>query len=699
MTLIPSINFCRRLFACSALVLAFASVAHAGDTWWNDEWTTRKKILIDTSDKGAAISEAIGSAAVLIRLHDGNFNFNAVKEDASDLRFVSADDKTLLPYHIEKFDSMFNEAFVWVKVPDLKPGAQTAIWMYLGNAGPKAVKVEDAKATFDADTVLVYHFSEKNAPAADASGNGNSASNAVGAVEGAQIGGGARLDGKTAITVPTTPSLAWTGGGVTFSAWIKPTVLGPKAEVFSRREGNHSFVVGIDNGSPYVAINGQQSPAVATPLTPGAWHHLAAVADASKTELYLDGEVVSTLNASAPALNSPLMIGGDPAANAKGLVGEIDELELSKVARSAGFIKMAAYSQGAEKSAKMLNVGADEEPTNWLSFLNNGYIGVILKSLTPDGWAVIGVLACMSALSWFVMIRKNAMLSSMAKSNAKFMKEWEHISNDLTVLDDEDEASIKTMGGRVDKKGIRSMRSSPIFRIYHTGVSEIRNRLAASPGKVKFLSALSMQAIRATLDGAMVRETQRINNLIVFLTLSIAGGPFIGLLGTVIGVMITFAAVAAAGDVNVNAIAPGIAAALLATCAGMAVAIPALFGYNYLLSRIKNSISDMHVFIDEFITKAAEYYSRGEATAASAMRLPKAAPAKPKNFDDDGSGELVVAKADTVMAEELMPNSGISIEPVKASLSAPTPKPSLGAVAAMPMKMEISRVDPSAAGA
>src|SRR5262249_24494974 len=124
MTLFPSIDFCRRFLACSALGLAFASAAQAG-TWWNDEWSTRKKIIIDTSDKGAAITDPIGGTAVLIRLHDGNFNFNAVKEDASDLRFVSEDDKTLLPYHIEKFDSMFNQAFVWVRIPDLKPGAQT----------------------------------------------------------------------------------------------------------------------------------------------------------------------------------------------------------------------------------------------------------------------------------------------------------------------------------------------------------------------------------------------------------------------------------------------------------------------------------------------------------------------------------------------------------------------------------------------
>ena len=73
--------------------------------------------------------------------------------------------------------------------------------------------------------------------------------------------------------------------------------------------------------------------------------------------------------------------------------------------------------------------------------------------------------------------------------------------------------------------------------------------------------------------------------------------------------MITFAAIAAAGDVNVNAIAPGIAAALVATVAGLGVAIPALFGYNYLAARAKNISADMQVFADELVTRMAENYS------------------------------------------------------------------------------------------
>ena len=111
------------------------------------------------------------------------------------------------------------------------------------------------------------------------------------------------------------------------------------------------------------------------------------------------------------------------------------------------------------------------------------------------------------------------------------------------------------------------------------------------------------------MDASQTRMTQRLQSQMVLLTIAISGGPFLGLLGTVVGVMITFAAIAATGDVNVNAIAPGTAAALVATVAGLGVAIPCLFGYNWLNSRIKEIVADMRVFVDEFVTRIAEHYS------------------------------------------------------------------------------------------
>jgi biopolymer transport protein ExbB len=88
----------------------------------------------------------------------------------------------------------------------------------------------------------------------------------------------------------------------------------------------------------------------------------------------------------------------------------------------------------------------------------------------------------------------------------------------------------------------------------------------------------------------------------------------------VIGVMSTFGGVALAGDVNVNAIAPGIAAALLATIAGLTAAIPSLFGYNYLNSRITLEADEMRVFIDRLITRLAEMQADAAYTPPPEMK-------------------------------------------------------------------------------
>jgi biopolymer transport protein ExbB len=637
------------LLGLIAALTLFPSPAKA---WWNDEWQLRKKITIDASASGANITDPIGTASMLVRLHVGNFRFGSAKDDGSDLRFVSGDDKTPLKHHIEKYDSLLGEALVWVGVPNLQPGAKTEIWLYYGNK--KAIATNDAKGTYDPDTLLVYHFNERGTPALDSSVWANNAQSVGQPADGSIIGTGLRLDGRTALTLPASSSLALAGGAsFTWSAWIKPAALQPNAALYSRRDGANGLVIGLDNGAPFVEVTNAgtaQRSGAGAQVAPNGWHHIAVVATNGQIALYLDGAAYASLGAALPALNTVALIGGDtstssvppiapaaapsaaaqsetsgvsaadggaapaatdaapaapaPVAAMAGFAGDIDELQIGKVARPAGFIKIAAIGQGPDQ-AKLVSFSVDEETASWLS----GYFAVILKSVTLDGWVIIGILLILAAVSWVVMFDRVSYLNRQSKANTRFMKGFREIAADLTMLDRGDADDISTLGGYLGDADAKMMRASSLYRIYHIGAAEIRHRFAQNGTRAPVLSATSIAAIRAALDSGVVKEMQRLNRLMVVLTIAISGGPFLGLLGTVVGVMITFAAIAASGDVNVNAIAPGIAAALVATVAGLGVAIPALFGYNYLISRIKDLTSDIQVFVDEFVTKMAEFYS------------------------------------------------------------------------------------------
>jgi biopolymer transport protein ExbB len=192
-----------------------------------------------------------------------------------------------------------------------------------------------------------------------------------------------------------------------------------------------------------------------------------------------------------------------------------------------------------------------------------------------------------------VMVSKTLLVNRTDRANRSFLRRFREAKDDLLT---------------VAAEGDVELQRSNLQRLYQAGVRELAKRDGAM--REGGLSGASIDAVKAAVDADMVRETHRLNERIVLLTIAISGGPFLGLLGTVVGVMITFAAIAAAGDVNVNAIAPGIAAALLATVAGLAVAIPALFGYNWLAARIKNITSDMQIFADEFIARVAELYGK-----------------------------------------------------------------------------------------
>ena len=99
-------------------VLLTVTGIHAEEAgWWNKDWTQRQKLTLDAS----AIGGPAGESTLLVRISDGNVFANA-REDGGDIRFVSADGKTLLPHHVESYDSLLGEAYVWVRLPAVSSG-------------------------------------------------------------------------------------------------------------------------------------------------------------------------------------------------------------------------------------------------------------------------------------------------------------------------------------------------------------------------------------------------------------------------------------------------------------------------------------------------------------------------------------------------------------------------------------------------
>ena len=596
MNLFDARHLKKPVLALLSLLALMPGVSHA---WWNGDWSSRKKITINISQ--ADTKETLTQAPVLVRLHSGNFDFLNAKDNGEDVRFfLASDDKTPLTYHFEKYDPLNEMAFVWVSLPKLAAGKDISFYMYSGNS--KANAAEDAAHTYDANMVAVYHFSEKDGAPKDATGNNNAATlSSVKMGDGSLIGGGLTFDGKGVMTVAASPSLSISASrGITVSAWIKVADAQKNAILFQQKDGGNSVVLGIEAGKLYASV-GTTSTAKTAEVVPGAWHHVALTAGPQLT-LYLDGAQVATVAAPLADMQGEITVGKDYA-------GDLDELEISNIVRPADWIKVAARGQGPD--SLLLTYGADETAGGGSS----SYFGTILHSVTLDGWVVIGILMIMAVISWLVMALKAIVIKKAENSNRSFLTDYTKLSisetGSLDVNDSDEDADISdsplltALIGKHDH-----FQDSPIYHIYHTGVQELKKRFGTAEVGQQNLTPQAIGAIRASLDATLVRENQKLNNQMVLLTIAISGGPFLGLLGTVVGVMITFAAIAATGDVNVSAIAPGIAAALVATVAGLGVAIPALFGYNYIGSKIKSITADMHVFSDEFVSRITEAYTR-----------------------------------------------------------------------------------------
>ncbi len=587
------------------MLFLLGGVAHAQE-WWNEDWQYRKQITFDTTAGGADIKENLTDVPVLVRLHTGNMNFANCKADGSDIRFVAADGVTPLKHHLELFDPIDEMAFIWVKAPRLSGASQADfVWMYYGNQA--AMGGQDARATYDVNHLGVYHLGEVEGLPQDVTAYEHHAAESL-AGQGLPsiIGRGVLLSGgEERIRIPSTPALEFSTG-FTFSAWVRIPQAQEDAYLFAREEEGGAMVVGVDGTKVYARIAtaaGTVETERAADLSVQTWHHVAVTAvPGGRMTVYVDGlEMTWTqLSGDLPALQADAILGGSilEEAGTHGFAGDLDEVSLSNTARTAGWIRAAYAGQGPDTPLTAYGVEQIHEGGGLPTF----YLGTIAKNITLDGLVVIAILGVFSVASWLVFLGKTFSLAVMNRSNRAFQRRYQETAEPLALDNEEDE-----------------MEGSSLYRVYQAGCREVREWLArpgameGNPTPVRRpMPEGVVEGVKAALEESFVEETRRLNAWIVILTMAITGGPFLGLLGTVWGVMNTFAAMAEAGEANIMAIAPGVASALSTTVFGLIVAIPALFAYNYLNSRIRNTTSDLAVFLDRFAVRVKSHY--GEAS-------------------------------------------------------------------------------------
>lgn len=560
----------------AGLMLLHPAAAHA---WWNKDWQHRVKIEIAA---GVAAAELIP-----VRLHIGDFRFESAKPDGADLRFIAGDDKTPLNFHFESYDSAEQIAVAWVRVSAAANPGPRAIWLYYGNrAAESAAKPE---TTYDASDLAILHFAEKNGVPRDSSSFSVQVSRFSGELNANGVADrGARLEPIQSLAIPfQAPSGA---DSLTFSGWVK--VFGTDAGLLvSRGDNDVSLVLGLKDGRLYAEFaegDARRREEAADQMTPGKWQHIALVWS-DQLKVFLGGKQVLSVPVRARPLSGDLVIGAHPYLGS-GFAGQIDEIQLSSAGRSDAWIAAAASIQ----DPNLETVRLFEENESSASSAYVAILKTLANAVSLDGWIIIALIGVFGLISGEVTFSKFFMLRRIEKGNKAFLDQFRALAADPTsLLAEAQDAS-------------QELRESPLFMLYRGGVEEFRRQrdLAVAAGATG-LSPAHFEVIKANIDTTIVNESNRMNNLMVLLTLSVSAAPFLGLLGTVVGIMITFGAIALAGDVNVNTIAPGVAAALATTVAGLIVAIPVLFAYNYLATRIREFGNAMDVFANELVGRLA----------------------------------------------------------------------------------------------
>ena len=238
-----------------------------------------------------------------------------------------------------------------------------------------------------------------------------------------------------------------------------------------------------------------------------------------------------------------------------------------------------------------------------------GGIAFALNNSTFEGKMVLVVLGILSFVGWTVIVNKYRLLLKARSRTKRFLKAY---SEGMGPLDVYERGYNKKFVG------------APIYDVYMMGCEELNKQFERYASDK--IPNHGLSAVRIALERGLGEASVSLESGMIILATAISGGPFIGLLGTIWGVMDTFSGIGRAQQASLAAIAPGVAAALVTTLVGLLVAIPSLFCYNFLHTRIKT-----------FSLELDNFAAHLESVFTSEFLQPKGTPA----FDDDDDDLLV----------------------------------------------------------
>jgi len=221
----------------------------------------------------------------------------------------------------------------------------------------------------------------------------------------------------------------------------------------------------------------------------------------------------------------------------------------------------------------------------------------LLKDATPLSWAVLLILLLFSAASWGIIVHKRMQFRRAQRQTVTFLDIFRKSSRFSEVH--------SVCGNLV---------ASPLVGLFQAGYAELNTQLRAA-GEAKPGAPAPRPTLRSldSLDRALLRattvEVTRLESRIGFLATTASITPYIGLFGTVVGIMASFQGIGATGSTSLAVVAPGIAEALVATAAGLFAAIPAVYFYNDLTGQVKGFAGAMDDFSMEFLNIAERNFS------------------------------------------------------------------------------------------